>query len=85
LIRAIEPDDEMLAASEAAIAAIPPASVPPLYARVDLVRASGGAGYWLMELELIEPALYLRMDPAAPARFADAFRAAVDVDRAIEQ
>jgi hypothetical protein len=25
-----------------------------------------------MELELVEPSLYLRMDPDAPARFADA-------------
>jgi hypothetical protein len=25
-----------------------------------------------MELELVEPALYLRMDPGAPDRFADA-------------
>ncbi len=25
-----------------------------------------------MELELVEPAIYLRMDPGAPDRFADA-------------
>ncbi len=43
----------------------------PLYARVDLVRLDGG-GYGLMELELIEPALYFRMDPAASACFARA-------------
>lgn len=43
---------------------------PPLYARVDLVRSNQGNGYWLMELELIEPSLYLRMDPEAPRRFA---------------
>jgi hypothetical protein len=29
-------------------------------------------GYWLMELELVEPSLYLRMDPDAPMRFAEA-------------
>ena len=28
--------------------------------------------YWLMELELIEPSLYLRMDKGAPERFARA-------------
>ena len=28
------------------------------------------SGYWLMELELIEPSLYLRMDQGAPERFA---------------
>ena len=30
------------------------------------------SGYWLMELELIEPSLYLRMDKGAPERFARA-------------
>jgi len=48
----------------------PPVPGVPLYARVDLVRH---AGQWvLMELELIEPSLYLRMDPEAPERFAAA-------------
>jgi glutathione synthase/RimK-type ligase-like ATP-grasp enzyme len=44
----------------------------PLYARVDLVRASGRSGFWLMELELVEPSLYFRMDAGAPGRFARA-------------
>lgn len=44
----------------------------PLYARVDLVRDESD-NFALMELELIEPALYLRMDPDAPRRFAAAF------------
>lgn len=43
----------------------------PLYARVDLIR-SGTYEFLLMELELIEPSLYLQMDAAAPARFANA-------------
>ncbi len=30
------------------------------------------SAYWLMELELIEPSLYLRMDAGAPERFARA-------------
>jgi hypothetical protein len=42
----------------------------PLYARVDLVRASDRSGFWLMELELVEPSLYFRMDAGAPGRFA---------------
>jgi glutathione synthase/RimK-type ligase-like ATP-grasp enzyme len=42
-----------------------------LYGRVDLVRGDDGR-FLLMELELIEPALYLRMDTQAPARFAEA-------------
>jgi hypothetical protein len=42
-----------------------------LYSRVDLVRDASG-DLCLMELELIEPALYLRMDTLAPSRFAAA-------------
>lgn len=44
--------------------------VPTLYARVDLVRE--GNEWWLMELEIIEPSLYFRMDPVAPDRFVSA-------------
>lgn len=43
-----------------------------LYARADFVRDHASNEYWLMELELIEPSLYLRTDPAAPERFARA-------------
>jgi glutathione synthase/RimK-type ligase-like ATP-grasp enzyme len=43
---------------------------PPLYARVDMVD-SAAAGLLLLELELIEPALYLRHSPAAVSIFAD--------------
>jgi hypothetical protein len=42
-----------------------------LYARIDLVRDADGI-FKLMELELIEPALYLRMNEGAPKRFAEA-------------
>lgn len=45
-----------------------------LYARIDLVRDSDDE-FRLMEAELIEPALYLRMDPGAPERFAQAIEA----------
>jgi len=44
----------------------------PLYARIDFVRDTGG-DFALMELELIEPALYFRMDKDAPQRFALVF------------
>ncbi len=44
-----------------------------LYARVDGVRGPGG-DLLLSELELVEPSLYLRMDPQAPERFARAIR-----------
>lgn len=72
-IRRVEAGEALLAAAEAALRAL---GKPPLYARVDLVRANDGthdgADFWLMELELIEPSLYLRMDPEAPRRFARA-------------
>lgn len=42
-----------------------------LYARVDVARDASGVPM-LMELELIEPSLYLRHCPAAAARLADA-------------
>lgn len=42
----------------------------PLYARVDGVEVAGKLV--LLELELIEPELFLRLDPAAPERFAAA-------------
>ena len=42
-----------------------------LYARVDLVRGPNN-DFLVMELELIEPSMYLRMDEQAPARFAKA-------------
>jgi hypothetical protein len=47
-----------------------------LYARVDLVRGNDG-GLQLIELEVIEPQLYLAWDEDAPARFADVFSARV--------
>lgn len=66
-IRAVTAEPAMLAAGDAAIAAI---GEQPLYARVDLVRHGGD--FRVMELELVEPSLYLRMDPGAPERFAAA-------------
>ena len=44
---------------------------PLLYARVDLVRLADGTPE-VMELELIEPSLYLRYDEGAAERFAEA-------------
>ena len=43
-----------------------------LYARIDLVRGPDEE-FALMELELIEPALYFRMDPRSPVLFAEQF------------
>jgi hypothetical protein len=66
-IVAITPEPALLAAGNAAIAAV---RQKPLYARVDLVRS--GETFRVMELELVEPSMYLRIDPGAPDRFADA-------------
>ena len=68
LIRPVEPEPALVARADAAVRAVTPV---PLYARADLVR--NGDGFLLMELELIEPALYFRMDAASPERFAVAF------------
>jgi hypothetical protein len=63
----VAPEPALLAAGNAAITAI---GEKLLYARADFVRS--GEVFRLMELELVEPALYLRTDPGAPDRFADA-------------
>ncbi|MDA0873639.1 MAG: hypothetical protein O3C45_01115 [Bacteroidetes bacterium] len=70
MIAAHPPKPSQLEAARAVMAAL---HGSPLYARVDLIRSNDDAEWWLMELELIEPSMYLRMDKGAPARFADAF------------
>ena len=66
-ILAVTAEPALRAAGEAAMKAI---GQRLLYARADLVRH--GDEFRVMELELVEPAIYLRMDPGAPDRFADA-------------
>jgi hypothetical protein len=66
-IRIVTPDPALLAAGDAAIAAV---GQKLLYARADLVRS--GDTFRVMELELVEPSLYLRIDAGASDRFADA-------------
>lgn len=68
IIQAITPDDNLLAAGAKVLQCIPTAL---LYARVDLVRTQEDQ-FAVMEVELIEPALYLRMAPQAPTLFAQA-------------
>lgn len=65
---AISPDVARLSLAAAACAPTPPA-----YARADWLFDENGP--LLIELELIEPALYLRYNAEAPARFARAFAA----------
>jgi hypothetical protein len=69
-IRLLTPEPGLLAAGNAAIAAI---GQRLLYARADLVRS--GDAFRLMELELVEPSMYLRTDPGSPDRFAEAIAA----------
>jgi glutathione synthase/RimK-type ligase-like ATP-grasp enzyme len=68
-IRSIAATEEQVAAAEKLLSMVDP---QPTYVRVDLVRDARD-GYLLMELELIEPSLYLRTDPGAADRFASAF------------
>ncbi|HET6593585.1 MAG TPA: hypothetical protein VFG48_11760 [Xanthomonadales bacterium] len=70
-VHAVAPERRLLTRGQQAMAAL---ATLPLYARIDFVRNAAG-DFDVMELELIEPSLYLRMDPGAPARFA---RAIVD-------
>ena len=62
-----------LAVARLALAAAPG---PHLYARVDLVRDEAGAPL-LLELELVEPSLFLGMSPQAPGRLAGVLAAAI--------
>jgi hypothetical protein len=68
-ITAVEPETSLLECADGILQRVRPS---PVYARCDLVRGPDGR-FLLMELELIEPSMYLRMDPEAPARFAAAF------------
>lgn len=63
--------DPPAGAEEVAKAALAAAPAPALYARVDLVAGNGGT-LQVIELELIEPALWLDQAPEAAPRFAEA-------------
>ena len=68
-IRPIEPPEGLREVAERVFSHIEPL---PVYGRGDWVRGSDGE-FLLMELELIEPSLYLRTNALAPGRFASAF------------
>ncbi len=70
-IIAVQATPELQRVAEQVLSAIAPV---PFQARIDLIRLDDGR-LALMEAELIEPSLYLRMDAAAPAKFADAIEA----------
>jgi len=66
----VEPTASVIAAGQRAIAGIPFGDGPPLYARVDGCIVNGGLR--LMELEVLEPELFLRCAPEAAGRLAEA-------------
>lgn len=68
-IQAVRPPAKLLETARALFDLIEPM---PTYGRGDWVRGSDGR-FLLMELELIEPSLYLRTDSGAAERFAAAF------------
>ena len=72
-VRLETPGDEAVRAADDVLAHV---EHELAYARVDLVRTADGR-LSLIELEVIEPNLYLAWDPQAPQRFADALSASV--------
>ena len=72
-VRFEDPTDEALDAAEFVLSEVEDELA---YARVDLVRAADGT-LRLIELEVIEPSLYLGWDDGAPRRFASALARAV--------
>ncbi len=68
IIKAFEPGKALHQAGQKALDSL---TEVPLYARADFVHDEEGE-LCLMEIELIEPALYFRMDPHSPTRFAEA-------------
>ncbi len=73
--RLIVPQEEELLLSRKILGLLP---VAPLYARVDLIQDEAGT-LCLMELELVEPGLWLAYAPHAVQLFADALARAMKV------
>lgn len=73
-VRPSRPEREQVELALRAVAACPR---PPAYARVDMVRSTLG-GWRLMELELVEPEVWLRLHPPAADAFATALAATLD-------
>lgn len=68
-IAALAPTPSLVECADRIVRLVEP---QPVYARCDLVRGREG-DFLLMELELVEPSMYLRMHAQAPERFAVAF------------
>jgi len=69
VINAVDPEAALQRTGDQVMQLVEPL---PVYARADFVRGPEGH-FLLMELEVIEPSMYLRMDAEAPWRFAEAF------------
>ena len=67
-VLSITPEPALLEAGAQVMRLVDPM---PAYARADFVRGPDGQ-FLVMELEMIEPSMYLRMDSEAPQRFAEA-------------
>ena len=74
-LESVEPASQVIAAAARAIAAIPFGDAPPLYARVDGCIVNGEL--LLMELEVLEPELFLRCESESAGRLADALLARI--------
>ena len=72
-VEAAEPPPGVIAAAKRVLEQVPTQTAPLLYARVD--GCVVGGELLLMELELLEPELFLRCAAAAPGRMADALLA----------
>ncbi len=73
----VEPDEVDAAGRALAERAVAACPTPPVYARVDLVPDEAGAPH-IMELECVEPELFLRMHPPAAEALARAVARALD-------
>lgn len=67
LFSKVDPESHLTSAAEKVLEAVDQSL---LYARLDFVRH--GEHFALIEAELIEPSLYLNLDPQSPQRFVDA-------------
>lgn len=74
VVKPIQPSKSLLTAADRVMVT---SGQGLLYARVDLVQSKPD-DWQLMELELIEPALYLRTDPKAAGNFIEAFMRTFD-------
>ena len=75
-IGALTPSENQLKAAQLALAAAEQLVGPTTYARVDLVNLADGAPA-VLELELLDPALFFETRPAAATRFAQVLRALI--------